>query len=117
MNRDEALRRAIANTLEAVDATFENVLHFCRVGQLEDADISRICVSAGCQALERLIQQYAKALTAATPITDRERARLKAQIVDAAADLNNALDEGKEMIRRLMEAHDATKDRPLPRTN
>lgn len=115
MNRSEALRTAVARTLEAVDATFQNVLHMARLADLSDADIPRICISAGCQALERLIGAYAKGITGETPMTDKQRERLKKQIADAAADLTAAFDEGQEMVRRLMAAHDETKDRQLPR--
>lgn len=83
----------------AVDAIHMTAVSISRVINLPVEGVSRLCISAGCRSLDKLMERYEDARH--NPERAAELARLQRAILATAEDLHAALAEGSKMAEQL----------------
>jgi hypothetical protein len=105
---EAAMQQSIAQIDRAVDAVYMCANAVARVILLDAPDVPRLCISAGCRTLERLLSYYqrrqAEATATQTPIPDKEKLELQQQIRAACEDALETMAEASATARRCLDA-------------
>lgn len=101
------LSEAIRKVASATEAVFHNAVHLTNAYELDDRDLPRLCIGAACRSVEVMLDQYSRALDGTMPLSKEQKAGLRAQIQDAAADLHLALQQAQRTVATLVQNADA----------
>jgi hypothetical protein len=108
-------QKAVLKQQAIIDTLFATAVGMVRSHEpdLTNVDVPRLCVSAGCRFLEKLLETQHAALTGQKPLSDDEKADLRRTIVIAAVDLKATLMEAMTIADKLAEFSDRM-DAPTP---
>jgi hypothetical protein len=100
---DPALVHAVLMIERTVDVVYGNAVGVARLAGMAVQDVPRICVSAGCRTLERMIEAYHALSREDGPgaMTETERRRRQQEIQAAAEGLAETLRNGVQAIAKL----------------
>ena len=100
----------------AAEAAFVTVAAWARLLHLEPTGLPRLCTAAACSAVEHLVEAYHRRLDqrhtgTGPPMSPQEIQDRQRQIVDATADLIDALEEGLTAAHKIRRAIVASQER------